>query len=170
MPTANHPPTLHLLFGLPGAGKSTLSQRLASAPACLRISEDHWLSALFDDQLSDLSDYQRCAAKLHSVMAPQVETLLGAGLSVVLDFPANTPETRAAWRSVATRAGARVELHHLATPRDTCLARLRARNASGAHPFTLTDAQFDRLCGHITPPSADEGFRVTRHAPDPAPS
>lgn len=167
MTTPRNTPALHLLFGLPGAGKSTLAQRLAAAPGCICLSEDSWLSALFGDRMSALSDYRDCAAKLHSVMAPHVETLLTAGLSVVLDFPANTPETRAAWRSVATRAGAQVTLHHLATPQETCRARLSARNASGAHPFTLTDAQFDRLCQHITPPSADEGFRVIRHAPDP---
>lgn len=158
-------PELHLLYGLPGSGKSTLARSLGSAPSCITVSEDSWLSALFSEEMTDLSDYQRYAARLHSAMAPHVTGLLGAGLSVVLDFPANTPETRASWRKVATTARVPVRLHHLATPRATCLSRIRARDSDGSHPFTLSEDQFARLCNHITPPHPDEGFQIITHHP-----
>ena len=37
-------PTLHLVCGKIAAGKSTLANRLANAPATVLISEDYWMS------------------------------------------------------------------------------------------------------------------------------
>jgi predicted kinase len=46
-----HVQTLYLLCGKVAAGKSTLARRLAARPATLLISEDHWTSNLFADDL-----------------------------------------------------------------------------------------------------------------------
>ena len=37
-------PTLYLVCGKIGSGKSTLARQLATRPATLLISEDHWNS------------------------------------------------------------------------------------------------------------------------------
>ncbi|QHQ37046.1 AAA family ATPase [Algicella marina] len=157
MPTE---PTLHMLCGKPASGKSTLAGRLADAPRTVCIAEDAWLATLFGDEMSTLSDYVRCSAKLREIMAPHVATLLGQGLSVVLDFPANTIETREWMRGILDRTHAAHVLHVLDLPDESCLERLRARNAAGEHPFAATEAQFRRLSAHYRPPSADEGFNV----------
>ncbi len=83
-------PTLYLLCGKIGSGKSTLVHELASRPATLLISEDHWTSALFADQLKTIEDYGRLSARLRAAMAPHITDILRQDLSVVLDFPANT--------------------------------------------------------------------------------
>lgn len=44
-----------------------------------------------------------------------------------------------------------------------CKARLRARNASGEHPYQTDDAQFDQFTRHFVAPGDAEGFRVIRH-------
>lgn len=156
-------PVLHLLCGKAASGKSTLAAQLADAPHTVLLSEDTWLAALYGDQMETLKDYVQASAKLRAVMAPHVTALLGAGLSVVLDFPANTKDTRQWMRGIIDASGAAHELHLLDVADDVCKARLRARNASGAHPFSVTDEQFDRLTAYFSTPSDHEGFTIRRH-------
>lgn len=154
---------LHLVCGKAAAGKSTLAAALGAPPGTVVIAEDVWLSGLFGDQMATLADYVRCADKLRGVLGPHVITLLRAGVSVVLDFPANTIETRAWMRGLAEEAEVTAELHVLDVPDAVCKARLRARNASGTHPFTVSDEQFDRLARHFVAPTPEEGFVILRH-------
>lgn len=154
---------LHMVCGKIGAGKSTLTQRLAAQPNTVRVSEDDWLARLYPNEIHTLADYVRCAGRLREAMAGHIEALLAAGLSVVLDFPANTPTTRAWARGLFERAHAAHRLHYLDVPDDVCKARLRARNLAGEHPFETTDAEFDQITSHFVAPSAAEGFEVVRH-------
>jgi len=159
-----HPrPVLHMVCGKIGAGKSTLTRQLAEAPATVLISEDTWLAALYPGEIHELPDYVRCAGRLKKAMAEHVVALLGAGVSVVLDFPANTVANRQWMRGIFEAAGAAHALHFLDVPDEVCKARLRARNASGTHPFETTDAQFDLISSHFAAPSQEEGFDVVRH-------
>lgn len=156
-------PTLHLLCGKIASGKSTLAKTLSDAPGTLFLSENQWLGALFADQMATGADYLRCASKLQSVMAPHIGALLEAGLSIVLDFPANTTAQRQWMRTVIDESGAEHQLHFLDVPDAVCLDRLRARNAEGAHEFAPTEAQFHRFARHFEPPTSDEGFNIIRH-------
>lgn len=156
-------PVLHLLCGKIASGKSTLAIRLARDPRAVLVSEDEWLDALYGPDMADLADYVRCSARLRAAMGPHVGALLRAGLSVVLDFPANTVEARGWMRGIVDRTGAAHRLHLLDVDDATCLARLRDRNAQGDHPFAATEAQFHRVSARFVPPGPDEGFDVVRH-------
>jgi len=157
-------PMLHLLCGKIASGKSTLAAQLAAQEATVLVAEDDWLHGLFADQMASPADYLRCSARLRGVMAPHVAALLRAGISVVLDFPANTVETRAWMRDLLQQSGAAHQLHQLDVPDDTCLARLRRRNAAGDHAFAATEAQFHQFTRHFAPPTPQEGFHVLVHA------
>ena len=156
----NQEPTLHLVCGKIAAGKSTLANRLASAPATVLISEDRWLSRLYPGEISSLEDYVRRAGHLAEVMGSHVETLLVAGLSVVMDFPANTLNQRQPLRGIFERAGAAHQLHFLDVPDAVCKARLRQRNEAGGHDFAASDAQFDLFTSYFVAPSPNEAFNL----------
>lgn len=163
-------PVLHMLCGRIASGKSTLAAELAMSENAVLISEDDWLRDLFAEEMTSIQDYVRCSLKLRTAMGPHVAALLRAGTSVVLDFPANTLETRAWMREILdrTKRDGRKEvahtLHLLDVPEEVCLARLQARNAKGDHPFAATEEQFRRICKHYHPPTDREGFEVRRHA------
>ena len=157
-------PMLHFLCGKIGAGKSTLAAALASQPGALRISEDDWLAALYPGEIHGLDDYVRCAGRLRAVVAPHVRALLDAGLTVVLDFPANTRRSRAWLRELAAASGRAHRLHFLDVPDEVCKARLRARNESGLHPYMTSEEQYDAITSYFAAPEDDEGFVVQRHA------
>lgn len=154
---------LHLVCGKIAAGKSTLCARLAEAPRTMLISEDFWLKRLFGEEMKEVADYVRVAARLRVPMGAHVAELLEAGMDVVLDFPANTKANRAWMKGIAEAAGARAILHWLDVPDEVCRARLRDRNAQGEHDFAgVTDAQFDLITSYFQPPEAEEGLEVVR--------
>ena len=159
-------PVLHLLCGKIAAGKSTLAAELARKPGTILIAEDEWLSTLFGDQMRSVADYVQVSAKLRSVMGPHVGMLLLSGLSVVLDFPANTVKQRQWMRAITEDVGAAHQLHYLNVPEDVCIARLRERNKVGAHQFAASDAQFHQISAYFEPPSDAEGFDVVTYQTD----
>lgn len=160
--TAQEFPTLHLVCGKIASGKSTLTQRLAGLPATVLISEDEWLSQIFPKEIVTLHDYVRCSTRLRSVMGPHVEHLLRTGISVVLDFPANTLETRRWMRSIFEKAGSAHCLHFLDVSDEKCKERLRRRNNEGGHRFTTSEAEFDLITSYFVAPTSEEGFNVRR--------
>ena len=119
-------PTLHMICGKIAAGKSTL----ADAPATILISEDVWLAALYRDEQRAVAEYARNARRLREVMGGHVEALLRAGLSVVLDFPANTVANRQWMRGLFEKAG-----------------------AAGCTFSTCRTRSARRACGSATPPA-----------------
>ena len=159
-------PRLHIIFGKIASGKSTLAKRLAAEPATVLISEDVWLKTLFGEALQTLEDYIRCSRLLRATMAPHVDALLQSGVSVVLDFAANTPAQRQWFREIVEVSGVGHALHVLDVSDDLCLARLQRRNAEGSHPFTVTESQFHDFMQHVTRPGADEGFNLVIHGAD----
>ncbi|MGY2047441.1 AAA family ATPase [Methylobacterium sp. JK268] len=154
---------LHLLCGKIAAGKSTLAARLADRPRSILVREDQWLASLYPGEQTCLADYVRNTTRLRSVMGPHLIAILQAGLSVVLDFPANTPESRAWMRGIIRQATVSHQLHHLDVSDETCRARLHRRNASGAHEFHVSDEEFDLFTRYFVPPHPDEGFDVVVH-------
>ena len=154
---------LHLVCGKIAAGKSTLCARLAERPGTVLIAEDFWLKRLYGEEMREVADYVRVSAKLRAAMGPHVADLLGAGLDVVLDYPANTVATRAFWKGVADAAGAAHRLHLLEVPDEICRARLRRRNADGVHEFAgVTPEQFDLITSYFQLPAEEEGLAVVR--------
>jgi predicted kinase len=157
---------LHLVCGKIAAGKSTLAARLSARPGTILVREDQWLAGLYPGEQNTLDDYVRNAGRLRGVMGPHLVALLRAGLSVVLDFPANTPQSRAWMRSVFLEAEAAHQLHYLEAGDALCKARLRARNAAGTHEFAVSDEAFDLFTRYFVPPGPEEGFVVVGHPQD----
>ena len=157
-------PTLYLICGKIAAGKSTLAKRLSERPLTVLIAEDSWNATLFPDEIRTIEDYSKYSTRLRQAMGPHVVALLRAGVSVVLDFQANTLAVRRWMKTLVEESGALHELHILDVPDETCKSRLRARNAGGEHPYQVTDAEFDLFTKHFVAPTADEGFNMVVHA------
>jgi predicted kinase len=156
---------LYLLCGKIAAGKSTFARRLAARPATLLISEDHWTSSLFAGDLRTIDDYGRFSARLRTAIGPHIVDILRQGLSIVLDFPANTVSNRNWMRWLISEANVAYELHLLDVPDTICRQRLQARNRGGEHPFQVSEAEYDLFTSYFVPPGPAEGFNVVVHTP-----
>jgi predicted kinase len=156
-------PTLHMFCGKIAAGKSTLAAQLGEGSNTVLVSEDHFLAHLYPGEILTLEDYARCAVRLRQAMGPHIANLLRSGLSVVLDFQANTLSARAWMRHLIETAHADHQLHYLRADDAICKERLTERNASGAHEYQVSDADFDLFNSYVVVPGPDEGFKVILH-------
>ena len=158
--------TLHFFCGKAGAGKSTKAKQLAHASSAILLSEDIWLSRLYGDQIKVFDDYIRCSQKLSAVITPLVVDLLTAGVSVVMDFQANTKRRRSWFRSMFEEAKAEHVMHFLETPDSLCLERIAKRNAEMPEGASkLTEADYWYVTSYFEPPDESEGFHVQAYAP-----
>jgi predicted kinase len=156
--------TLHLICGRIAAGKSTLARQLAARPDTLLIVMDDWMSVLFPTENRTIEDFAVLSARLRSAMGPHVVAILRQGLSVVLDFPANTVRWRSWMRSLIVEANVAHELHVLDVPDIVCRERLRRRNQSGEHQYLVDEATYDQFMSYFVLPTPEEGFNVVVHA------
>jgi predicted kinase len=151
------------MCGKIASGKSTLAKSLTEEHRALVLSEDQWLSRLYPEQIQSVADYLRCARQIRGVLGPLVIDVLSAGVSVVLDFPANTVADRQWLRGLADTAKVPHCLHYLAVDDDTCRVRLHARNALAEHEFAASDAEFDLISSYFQVPEVGEGLEIVMH-------
>ena len=155
-------PIMHMVCGKVAAGKSTLCERLTTSNTIV-IAQDHWMSNLYKDELKSVTDYIRLVSRLRDAMGPHIAEILRSGVSVVMDWPANTIASRAWMRGIFESAGASHQLHFLDIPDEICLARLQIRNAEGRHAFSVSQAEFEELGRYFEPRTPAEGFDIIIH-------
>ena len=86
--------TLHFMCGKAGAGKTTLARELGRLLPAIVLCEDEWISTL-GFQVRSLEEYVEASGRIRKLMGSLVPDLLHQGVSVVLDFAANTARRRA---------------------------------------------------------------------------
>jgi predicted kinase len=150
------PGMLHLIVGLPGAGKTTLARELERTLPALRLTPDDWIEPLYG---ADLRGEKLDAVRdpVEGVQWAVADRALALGLEVVLDFGLWTRGEREAFRARAAALGAGSRIHALVLPKDELWARLERRNASltsGTYP--ITRAQLNAWWALFEPPGTDE--------------
>lgn len=160
----NRPVTLHFFSGKMAAGKSTLARRLAEQENAILIIEDDWLSKLYPQEINTIPDYLKYAARLKRVVSDHVLSLLSRGISVVMDFPANTIEQRNWFRSIYTKANVAHILHYIEVSDEVCKQHLKERSKDKPQGAAFTtEAEFDAITQYFRPPASEEGFNIHRH-------
>jgi predicted kinase len=146
------------------AGKSTLAKQLAEREDAVLLVQDDLLDILFPGLIVNVASYLEYAGRVNKAVGPHVAALLSKGVSVALDFPANTRNQRAWFRSILDESGAEHELHFVNTSDAVCKAQLKARSAH-LPPGTkwTTEADFQLIASHFLAPAPDEGFNVIVH-------
>ena len=152
------------LCGKMAAGKSTLAKDLAEREDAVLLVQDELLDRLYPGEITDIPGFVRCSSRLRSALEPHVCALLTKGISVVLDFPANTKAQRAWFRGVFERAKVAHELHFVDASDAVCKSQLkdRSKGLPADAPWT-TEAEFEAITVYFQPPAEDEGFNVVRH-------
>ena len=158
---------LIFLCGKMAAGKSTLARDLAQRENAVLLVQDELLDHLFPGEITDIPGFIKYSSRLRNALRPHVCALLSKGISVVLDFPANTKAQRTWFRELFERANAEHELHFVDASDALCKRQLkeRSKDVSAGTPWT-TEAEFEAITVYFQPPSEDERFHVVRHEPD----
>ncbi len=149
-------PTLFLLCGLPGAGKTTLAKRLEQEHVALRLCPDEWIAVLWRDP-SDNREFDRLRDPVEAVQWEVAARLLTLGVNVILENGFWSREERAAYRRRGEALGARVEMRFLELSRAALWTRLQKRNANlPPGTFAVTEEQLDEFIALWEPPSTEE--------------
>ena len=155
------PPTVHLLCGLNGAGKTTYARQLAEARGAIRFSLDEWLLMLHPGTRYDAPEYDALAERGKLLIWDVAGQVLALGHDVILDWNSWSRARRATWTGRARAAGYEVMLHHVVAPLDAAIARAEQRAAAdvaGAH--RLDAAAVRHLAALFEAPTADEGLPI----------
>ena len=158
-----HRPEFHFMCGKAGAGKSTLANQLAQQHDAILLCEDIWLARLFPDEIEIFEDYIKFTRRIKTVVAPMAVELLRRQ-SVILDFPANTIDSRRWFRSIIEQAGCAHSLHFAVATDELCLQRIAKRNVErpeGSHE--LDEATFNKISSYFQPPTEQEKFNLVLH-------
>jgi predicted kinase len=160
-------PTLHLTVGLPGAGKTTLAQKLAHEHNAVRFTPDEWMIPLFGTTWREPdADHKRDVLEGRLLWASH--EVLGVGSSVVLDFGCWSEAERWAVRAVAEHAGGRFRLHFVDLPEAQRRTRATARSeGSPGSTFEMSPNDHDRFLGIFEAPTEAELAAKGLPAPPP---
>jgi predicted kinase len=145
-------PTLFIVCGLPGSGKTTLAKRIEREQSALRLAPDEWMARIVGDGYDE--------AKRETVEAVQWEIAaraLSLGVNVVLESGFWSRRERDDVRSRAAALGADAKLHFLDVSREELSRRLALRNAAlPPDTFHVDDVQVDLWLSRFEPPTPDE--------------
>ncbi len=122
------PATLHLICGLPCAGKTTLARQLEQEYAALRLTPDEWHTRLFGHDVEE-AEHSARHALIEAMLWDIAARVLTLGVNVILDFGFWSQSEREDYRSRAARLDASSEIHFLDVPEAVLLQRLATRNA-----------------------------------------
>ncbi len=145
-------PRLMLMCGLPGAGKTTLAQRLAVEVPAVRLCPDEWMVHLgidlYDEPARD---------RLERILWLHAQDLLRLGVSVILESGFWLRADRDEKRLGARALGVSVELYYLDVPLAERWRRIEQRNAEGGlGSAPITRAQLEAYDAYFEAPAPDE--------------
>lgn len=153
--------TLVFFCGKMGAGKSTFSQKISQELNAILISEDDWLSTLYSEEINNFDDYLKYSKRLKSLLKAHITSILNMGISIVMDFPANTINQRAWFKDIFLTEGIPHRLIYLDVEEQTCLKQIAKRRQTNPERAIFdTEEVFRHVTSFFQPPSTDEGFSI----------
>ena len=155
--------TLHLMCGLPGAGKTTRAIELERSLPALRLTPDEWIFRVLGPT-PDKNVLNAARDPVESLLWDVAARALALGINVILDFGFWSRSEREDYRGRAAVLQAGSELHFVDASSEVLLARLASRVAEKPlNTFTISPAQMAEWSAVFEPPTAEE--LVPRAAP-----
>ena len=149
-------PTVHLLHGLPGSGKTTFARQLEASTGAILLNHDE-LTATVLGSTPTTPDFQRWSQPLHELIWSLTAKLVGRKFDVILDHGFWTRADRDAARARVHALGALPKLYALTCDAATADARVIARNRQALPGALMLDqATLDFFRAKFEPLAADE--------------
>lgn len=148
--------TLHLICGLPGAGKTTLAKKLETELPALRLTPDEWIAQILADAF-DNDELDRLRDPIETIQWQVAVKALALGIDVILDFGFWGREERREFQQRSEALGAKVKWHFLVVEREELWARISKRNAAlPLGTFYNSAEELESWWSLFEPPSQEE--------------
>jgi len=156
--------TVHLICGLPAAGKTTYSATLRDNTAGVHLSLDHWLVAAFGQYSIGAvgsDEHVRRVLACRELIWSVAEEFLHRNVDVILDDGFFFREHRVHYAAMAKARDVDIAVHFINTSRDTIESRLKKRNqALPPENFEIDPPMLEHFFDWFEVPSADEDLHV----------
>lgn len=145
-------PTLFLMVGLPGTGKTTAARRLERERHALRLTKDEWVKALHGP-----ANPPSATAVIEGRLIDVALRVLELGVDVVVDFGLWSRDERSALRHAAAAVGAATQIRYLALTPEEQRRRLDERQARAPHTtWPMSDEELTAWASMIDVPTRGE--------------
>lgn len=152
----NKKPILYMMLGIPGSGKTSVSEHIADATKAVHISSDQFRKHMFDNP-ENITEVEH--DQIYSMLDYIAEQILKSGKSVIYDANLNRYIHRHEKYAICDKIGAKPQLVWVET--DEEIARKRATEQADKHPQhrpfgNMRPETFKRLAAQMEEPRADE--------------
>jgi predicted kinase len=146
-------PTLYLLIGYPGAGKTTVARIIHEATSAVHLWSDIERHKMFGQPTHSKEE----SIQLYDELNKRAEVLLAEGRSVVFDTNFNFHGDRQKLRDIADRQGAETVVVWVTIPEQAARHRAvdRGVKRNGYHT-RMTETHFNEIIAKLEPPAKDE--------------
>ena len=152
---------LTFFCGKMGAGKTTMSKRIAAEQNAVLLSEDDWLAQLYPGQIQSFDDYLNHSRQIRPLARQLVMDILLTGSNVVMDFPANTVRQRSWFKNLCAEAGCAHEMIYLVATDETCLQHLATRRQEQPERSAFDTAEvFLQVTRYFEEPEVSEELNI----------
>lgn len=152
-------PTLFLLYGFPGAGKTYFARQLCEELQAAHVQGDRIRYELFDEPRYDRQEDEI----INHLMEYMSEEFLLAGISVVFDMNAARAAERRRLRELARKAKAHVVLVWFQMDAESSFARTNKRDrrkADDRYAMQLDRTTFEDVISRMQNPTPTEDYMV----------
>jgi predicted kinase len=154
-PISQERPTLYLMVGLPGSGKTAKATKIEAACGALRLTPDDWIVSLYGAHV-DRRNRDAVRAPVEALQWQVAKRVLALGYGVVLDWGFWSRAERAFYRLEAQALGARVRTVFLDAPIEELWARISRRDESQAGTLGITYAELEEWSNGFERPTEEE--------------
>lgn len=148
-------PTLHLLMGLPGAGKTTLAKTLQKLTKAARLSSDDYRLIIYPEPTFTQTEHDN----LYSLIDHSAEHLLASNHDVIYDANLNRYIHRQEKYALADKYNANIVLWWVKTPRGLSKERRIAdQNQTLLPEGDTADNMFERIANILEEPEQNEKY------------
>lgn len=148
-------PTLYLMLGYPGAGKTTVAEKIAKFTGAVHLNSDWFRLHMYKQPTFSQEEHDSLYGNLNYLC----ELILSTGKSVIYDANLNLYIHRQEKYDIAKSVGADVRLIYIDTDVKTAKHRatVEAEKNPQHRPYGNLDLPtFNRLASELEPPKASE--------------
>ena len=156
--------TVHLICGLPCAGKSTYSKTLKTATDGVPFALDYWLITAFgpyDIEEAGYDEHVRRVVAGRKLIWDVAKEFLVRDIDVILDDGFFFSAHRVQYAEMAKEFKAATKVHYIETPMDIIRSRLEQRNrALPEYNFRIDPDRIEDFSRTFEVPTVDEGMEI----------
>ena len=138
----NNKPILHLICGLPGAGKTTLAKQIAATGGAVRFCPDEWIKDIWKEKAETEGNNFR--DEVEQLQWKTAKEILRNSVDVIIEWGTWGKDEREKLRDEAREAGAQVKFYYLDISREVLRKRiLKRNNEPGFDEFYINENEIE---------------------------